>query len=355
MEILLNPGPVNLSERVRKALLKPDLCHREAEFTALQNGIRKKLLQVYGLSEEEWAVVLLTGSGTSAMEAMLISLVPEDGKVLILENGVYGERLRRIADIHHIDHLSQHHQWLEVIDITELESNLSAGITHVAIVHHETTSGRLNDLASIAGVCQSKNIPLLVDAVSSFGAEEIRFSDWNMAACAATANKCLHGVPGTSFVMVRRDAMGYPHSRQRSLYLDLDTYLKQQDAGGTPFTQSVQDFYALDEALSEHSDAGGWRQRRSHYREKMKIIREGLQALGIKPLLRDTQVSSVLNAFHLPEGTDYKTLHDGLKQRGFVIYAGQGELARTIFRVSVMGAITVNDIERFLTAIKETL
>ena len=153
--ILLNPGPVNLSERVRNALLRPDLCHREQEFIDLQNSIREKLLEVYDLSND-WAAVLITGSGTAAIEAMLTSFVPAHGKVLIIENGVYGERLTKIANAHQIDHVALHHEWEEEINLKRLEDELQyhKELTHVAVVHHETTTGRLNQLEEIAKVCQ---------------------------------------------------------------------------------------------------------------------------------------------------------------------------------------------------------
>jgi len=355
MEILLNPGPVNISERVRKAMLKPDLCHREIEFAALQSGIREKLLDVYGLSPDDWATILLTGSGTAAMEAMLSSLVPTDGKVLIIENGVYGERLTQIAEIYHIDHMTLHYDWGEQIRINECDLSLYEDISHVAVVHHETTTGRLNDISPIAELCREHNKTLLVDGVSSFGAEDLKFADWNITACAATANKCLHGVPGTSFVIVRRDTLEQTGNVQRSLYLDLSTYLAQQDAGGTPFTQSVQTFYALNEALDEHKEQGGWQARGEQYQNKMNIVRDGLQELGIKPLFPDNQSSSVLNAFYLPKAMSYEVLHAGLKQRGFVIYAGQSDFAKTLFRIAVMGVSTDADMRRFIAAVKETI
>lgn len=353
MHILLNPGPVNLSDRVRQALSKPDLCHRESEFTELQNAIRRKLLEVYDLDPQTWAAILLTGSGTSAMEAMLISLISKNDRVLIIENGVYGERLSNIAEIYCIPHERLQHDWGEAINTEALASRLNDGITHVALIHHETTTGRLNDLSAIARVCADKNISLLVDTVSSFGAEEIQLQDWNIVACAGTANKCLHGVPGTSFVIVKRDAFNRDDLTQRSLYLNLPSYLKQQDQGGTPFTQSVQTFYALNEALSEHQVEGGWQQRRQSYWEKMNVVRDGLQQLGIEPLLEKDECSCVLNSFHLPEGLDYQTLHDKLKERGFVIYAGQGALIKSLFRVSPMGTVGIDDMKRFVGSIKE--
>jgi len=351
-EILLNPGPVVLSERVRNAMLRPDLCHRETEFAELQNSIRHDLLNVYPLPEDKWAAILMTGSGTAAMEAMMTSLIPDHGKVLIIENGVYGERLSKIAEIHQINHMSLHHEWGEAIDLKLLEGELRyhEGLSHVAVVHHETTTGRLNDLASIAAVCAKYNLPILLDGVSSFGAEDIKFEDWNIIACAATANKCLHAVPGTSFVICNRNAFDVMQATPpRTLYLDLSSYLKNQDANGTPFTQSVQTFYALAEALKELQDQGGQKKRQQNYWNRLNIVREGLGKLGIDALMQAEDCSCVLNAFHLPDGIDYDKLHDELKKNGFVIYAGQGDLSTTLFRISCMGEISDQDMERFVT------
>ena len=351
-ELLLNPGPVNLSERVRNALLRPDICHREQEFYDLQNSVRNKLLEVYQLPQTDWAAILLTGSGTAAMEAMLASLVPVNGKVLILENGVYGERLSRIAEIHHIDHVSLRHDWAEEINLEKLEKELQyhTGLTHLAVVHHETTTGRLNQLESIARLCSRFNLSILLDAVSSYGAEEIKFEDWNICACAATANKCLHGVPGISFVVCNRNEIKHMQATPaRTLYLDLAGYLKHQDDNSTPFTQSVQCLYALEESLTEMFEEGGRVQRYNDYWNRMDIVREGLGSLGVIPLLKKEDCSCVLNSFYLPENLTYQTLHDRLKQKGFVIYAGQGGLARSLFRVSCMGAIKEEDMERFVS------
>ncbi|MEX2523954.1 MAG: 2-aminoethylphosphonate aminotransferase [Gammaproteobacteria bacterium] len=354
MNVLLNPGPVNLSERVRAALAGPDLCHREIEFAQLQSGIRDKLLEVYGLSAGEWAAVLLTGSGTAAMEAMLGSIPGKDDKVLIIENGVYGERLTRIAAIHGINHSVMHYDWGQTIDGGELEGILSrGGIKYIAVVHHETTTGRLNDLDAIAVIAERYNVDLLVDGVSSFGAEAMDFEDRRIAACAGTANKCLHGVPGISFVIVNRKHLDKNNAATRSLYLDLATYLKQQDAGGTPFTQSVQTLYALDAALDEHREEGGWRTRRDAYRQRLGTARAGLMALGIEPLLEESASSCVLHAYQLPDGIPYQELHDKLKQDGFIIYAGQGDFAKSIFRISMMGAITMEDVKRFIESVRK--
>ena len=348
--ILLNPGPVNLSDRVRQALLNPDLCHREVEFSQLQTRIRQQLLQVYNLPQEDWAAVLLTGSGTAAIEAMVTSLVPRDGKLLVIENGVYGERISKIAQIQGIECITFHHQWGKEINFQQLVKLLAqnSNISHLAVIHHETTTGRLNNLAQLATICREHQIQLLVDGVSSFGAEELNFDAWGITACAATANKCLHGIPGTSFVIVRREALFLKETIPRTLYLDLNIYCEKQDLGETPFTQSVQSFYALAEALAEFEEAGGWQARHKYYGELSSLVRNGLLTMGIKPLLPVGSLSVVLNAYHLPEGISYEEFHDRLKAQGYVIYGGQGNLASFIFRVSTMGAITYADMRRFL-------
>ncbi len=351
MDILLNPGPVNISERVRKSLLRPDICHREPEFIDLQNSVRQKILDIYSL-ELDWAAVLMTGSGTSAVEAMLTSMVSDNDHVLILENGVYGERMTRICEIHEITHTVLHHDWECGIDLTMLEDRLKQDISHIALVHHETTTGRLNDISKISALAHQHNVSLLLDAVSSFGAEEIRFADWNISACAATANKCLHGVPGISFAIVNREAIQQAN-KTNTLYLDLKTYLHQQDQGGTPFTQSIQVLYALDEALEEHSESGGWQSRRDDYRQKMQLLNSRLASLNFIPLIDPNETSCVLVTYLLPIKTDYQEFHDFLKENGFVIYSGQGELATKVFRLSLMGAVSNADIERLIDRIVE--
>ena len=355
--ILLNPGPVTLSERVRQALLRPDLCHREPEFSELQAGIRRGILDVYGRSPDAWTSILLTGSGTAAVEAMVASLVPEDGRLLVIENGVYGERMSRMAEVHGIPFQVVHHGWGDALDVPRIVGALDADehLRHVAVVHHETTTGRLNDLAAIGVECRARNIGLLVDAVSSFGAEEIDFEAWGVAGCAATANKCLHGVPGASFVVARKNQLPTLEDRPRTVYLDLGGYVREQDRGGTPFTQSVQSFYALAEALAEMRDEGGCKARHRRYRELALLVRSGLEALGIRPMLAAEDSSVVLAAYRLPEGITYEELHDSLKREGFVIYAGQGGLAHSIFRVSTMGAITVQDMQRFVAVVGQTV
>ncbi|HDR8990685.1 TPA: 2-aminoethylphosphonate aminotransferase [Burkholderia vietnamiensis] len=345
--LLLNPGPVTLSERVRRSLLQPDLCHRESEFFDLQDEARARLVAAYELDPAEWAAVLMTGSGTAAVESMIAALVPQDGKLLVIENGVYGERITQIATQYGIAHDVLKHEWMQAPDVAEVAARLNAGgYSHVAVIHHETTTGRLNDLGAIADVCRARGVRMLVDGVSSFGAEAIDFGGGVIDAVAATANKCLHGVPGAAFVIVRRSAL--TKAASRTYYLDLGRLAKLQDQRNTPFTPSVHAYYALVEALREFDEAGGWRARHARYKALADQVQAGLAARGMPLVLPDGESSVVLRAYRLPQGVAYEALHDGLKARGFVIYAGQGGLSKELFRISTMGAIEAADVERLL-------
>ncbi len=351
--ILLNPGPVSLSDAVRKAVVSVDLCHREPEYSELQDRVREGLLDVYGLDGGDWAPVLLGGSGTTALEAMMASLLPRDARLLVIENGVYGERISRIAEIHGIEHEAIHHGWMEVVDEKQIEAALSGGLfSHVAAVHHETTTGRLNDVAALASLCERHGAHLLLDSVSSFGAEAIPFESPALAACAATANKCLHGIPGLCFAIARRSAVEQAVNPPRSLVLHLPLWLEKQDAQSTPFTPSVNGLLALDKALVELERQGGWQARHARYSRMAGQIRRTLGGLGVETMLEPGQSSCALTAYRIPEGMSYDGVHDQLKQWGFVIYAGQGSLVAEMFRISTMGDITRYDMERLLAALQ---
>jgi len=351
--LLLNPGPVTLTERVRRSLLQPDLCHRESEFFDLQDEARSRLLRVYGLDPAVWAAVLMTGSGTAAVESMVASVVPAAGRLLVLDNGVYGERIAQMCARYRIDHERLTGSWMEGPDVRAvaalLDSAASKGtpFTYLAVVHHETTTGRLTDLKALAELCRARDLHLLVDGVSSFGAEDIDFAHRSLAAVAATANKCLHGVPGASFVMVRRESLATACSR--AYYLDLGRLAALQDQRNTPFTPAVHAYYALVEALREFEEQGGRAARYKQYAALAEQVRAGLAELGIEGVLPPAQASVVLRSYRLPEGLTYNRLHDELKAGGFVIYAGQGDLSRTLFRISTMGNLTRADIDRLLT------
>lgn len=347
--LLLNPGPVTLSDRVRRSLLQPDLCHRENEFFDLQDEARRRLLSTYSLDATQWSAVLMSASGTAAVESMVAALVPQGGKLLIIENGVYGERIARICAQYNIAHERVQGDWMRPPDYAAVGAKLAAkdaAFTHVAVIHHETTTGRLNDLRRVASLCRQYGAGLLVDAVSSFGAEDIDFNEGALCAVAATANKCLHGVPGAAFVIVRRQEL--LRAVSRTFYLDLIRLGRLQDERNTPFTPAVHAYYALVEALREYEEQGGRIARYRHYAALAEQVRSGLAALGIGEAIPAADSSVVLRAYRLPAGVAYAHLHDELKAEGFVIYAGQGDLSKSLFRISTMGNLTAADIDRLI-------
>jgi len=352
--ILLNPGPVTLTERVRMALTEGDWCHREPEFAELTRHLNGQLASVYEELARDYQAVLLTGSGTAAVEAMLASFAPDEGGTLVLANGVYGERMAAILDAHGKPQQLLQRDWIEPLDLDAAAAALDANpaISHVATVHHETTTGRLNDVAAVGAMCRERGLELLLDGVSSFGAEAIRGANWNLAAVAATANKCLHAVPGISFVVARRDRWAQP-ARAGSVYLDLHRYFAGQHGEGySPFTQSVQVAFALREALAELADQGGWDARGRRYRDRAARIHACLASLGVRPLLEPGEYSSVLWSYELPEPGSYPRIHAALKADGFVIYAGQAGFAERIFRIAHMGDIHDGDLARLEVALR---
>ena len=353
---LLNPGPVTLTERVRGALTREDLCHREAEFAALQLDVRGRLERIYDGVAGAYVAVMLTGSGTAAVEAMVGSLVPKDGHALVVANGVYGDRMAQMLAAQGKRFTVVAADWLHDIDLAAVEQHLAgdASITHVLSVHHETTTGRLNSVAALGALCKKYDRAFLLDGVSSFGGEDIRFEEWNLEAVAGTANKCLHGVPGISFALVKKGVFAARASGATSVYLDLWRHWKEQQGGWSPFTQSVHVVYALQEALAEMESQGGWRARCAEYARRAGLVRAVLHELGVAYFLDDgaRASSSILTAFAVPAHVTYDALHDGLKARGFVIYAGQGPYLGKMFRIAVMGDLTATDLDELAAGLR---
>ena len=352
-EILLNPGPVTLTERVRSALTRPDVCHREQEFAELTLSIKKRITEVYA-DAKDYHTIILSGSGTCAVESMLNTLAPQDSTTLIVANGVYGERMANMLRAANRPMIEIKGNWEEAIDLNVVEQHLTDNkdITHVVTVHNETTTGRLNDLSPLAALCKKYNKAFLIDAVSSFAGEEILFDSWQPLAVAATANKCIHAVPGMAFVLVKTKYLESSNSHAQTLYLDLFRYYKEQLNGFSPFTQAVHAAFALDEALNELADNGGWQARNDRYKTLSQELQEVFPTLGMPLYLNKEDYSSMITAFHLPKGWNYPELHDLLKSEGYVIYAGQGNLQSVLFRIANMGDISDSDWQRLINIFK---
>jgi 2-aminoethylphosphonate-pyruvate transaminase len=356
--ILFNPGPVNVSERVRNALLQPDICHRESECSELLADIRHKLLKAFVPGEEdEYTAIILTGSGTAAVEAALMSSIPMGKRAMVINNGVYGQRMSSMLMTHRLGTPDLKYDWGVVPDpqTVDLALKQHPEVHTVAMVHHETTLGLINPVKEIAEIVDRYNRVFMVDSVSGLGGEALDIAGNKLYMVAGSAQKCIQGFPGAAFVLVRKGFMErvlkYP---KRSWYLNLANYYEEQERGTIPFTPAVQVYYAFREALNELLEEG-LDNRIQRFQGYASTIRTRLEEWGVKPVLAPVLQSNTLTAFYLPEGCGYQRLHDELKQAGYVIYAGQGQLEEKIFRVANIGALTNQNIEGFLLAFQAIL
>src|SRR5262245_2232664 len=353
--ILLNPGPVNVSARVTAALARGDLCHREPECAELLGRIRSRLTQAFAPAGSFTAIVL-TGSGTVALEAAVTSVLSPRGRLVVVSNGVYGERIAAMAEAARLPHTVVAGEWTSQPDLDAVERAVTASdVEAVAVVHHETTTGLLNPVEAIGRIARCHGKLLLVDSVSGLAGDALDLDAVGADLVVGTANKCIQGLPGLSFVLVRESAMEriatYP---RRSLYLSLAVHHEAARRDSTPFTPSVQSGYALDEALAELLEEGV-AARVARYGAAAAQLRAGFERLDLSCVLPPAWRSNSITSLHMPAGFTYARLHDGLKARGFVIYEGQGKLARDLFRVANMGALTRADFAAFLDALGAVL
>lgn len=354
--VLLNPGPVNVSSRVAQALLRGDLCHREHEFSVLQARIREFLCRAFA-ADGDYTAIILTGSGTAALEAAVASSLTPGRKMLVVNNGVYGARMAQIAMIHGFPLIELSAPWTLPPDLGQFERLLrdDPAIEVVCLVHHETTTGLINPVAAIGEVVKRYGRVLLVDSISGLAGDALDLRAAGVGLCVGTANKCIQGLPGIAFVLVHNAEMARLQALPaRTLYLHLPMLYTHQERHSTPFTPAVQVMYAFDEALQELLEEGV-SHRIQRYRAAALMLRAGFERLGLKCLLPPELRSNTITSLELPSGISYEMLHDALKARGYVIYAGQGDLAAKIFRVANMGHLTSDQFKSFLDALRGVL
>ncbi len=337
-------------------MLRGDLCHREKEFSDLLGSIRRKLLEAFEL-EGEYSSVLISGSGTAALEMGVSSCLSPGKTMLVIQNGVYGERIAQIADAYRLQKHVLNYAWGAPPKLDDIETALKENpdIEVVAIVHHETTTGLINFLQPVGELAHKYQKRFLVDGISSLAGDEIDFAGSHIDFIVGTANKCIQGIPGVSFLLVRNSEWSrLENIPKRSVYFDLHGYHKAQEQGGSPFTPAIQAHYALDAALDElleETVAG----RIERYRSSAELLREGFSEMGLEYIIPAQYHSNSITAMKLPPGIAYSQLHDCLKEKGYVIYAGQGGLSQKIFRVANMGDIRQTEFERFICVLKEYL
>jgi len=351
--LLFNPGPTNVSENVRNAIRTIDICHREKEFFEVLLRVNKNIVKVLN-GESTHSAALFVASGTGCNEAICASI---HGKVLVINNGKYSDRICDILEMFNIPMNRIKMPPLEPVDLNLVENALKQDkdITHIYCIHHETTTGVLTPLRKIGALAEKYGKLLCVDAVSSIGGHEFDLQKDNIAFCAVSANKCLESFPGVSYVIGRTEEIKKLEGKSRSHYFDLHAQWKKEQGGQTPFTPAVQLIFALDAAVSELVEEG-YEKRVERYKKLAKRMREGLKELGFELILLPEEMqSNILTAIKMPESMDYWKVHDKLKDRGITIYSDKKVLAQEKFRVATLGHITTKDIDWFLKNLKEVM
>ncbi|HLD25504.1 MAG TPA: 2-aminoethylphosphonate--pyruvate transaminase [Candidatus Andersenbacteria bacterium] len=357
--LLFTPGPANVTDTVKQAMTVPDVGSRDNDFMEIMRAVREKLTALADDSGD-YTTVLLSGSGTSAMEAAVSSVVPPGGKMLVVVNGAYGQRLAEIAATHGIEAVAPPLPWDQPLDVRVIAEALQSNqIACLAMTHHETTTGMRNPVAEIGALAKQHGAIFIVDAISSFGGIPFRLSDWYIDYLIGSSNKCLQGVPGVPFVVARRDVLERLSAYEpRTLSLNLYTqYRSLEDTGQSLFTPNTHAMLALQQALQELDDEGGVAARYARYTANWRALRAGLTELGVDLLLREEDEAHLLITAKQPAGFDYEKFYAQMKARGITIYSGKlvtlsGEAT---LRFGVIGDLHLPDIKRLLAAITEVL
>ena len=354
---LLTPGPLTTSATVKAAMAR-DWGSRDAAFIAINRRVRERLVQLVG-GDGAYTCVPVQGSGTFAVEAMIGTFLPKDGKLLVLVNGAYGKRAARICDYMGRAHADI--EWAEdrAVGPRRVEAALKsdAAITHVFVVHCETTSGVLNPIAEVSKVVAAAGRRLLIDSMSAFGALPLEAREIAFDAVAASSNKCIEGVPGVGFVICRRAALEAAEGNAHSLSLDLhDQWTAMEKNAQWRFTPPIQVIVAFEQALREHEAEGGVAGRGARYRDNCRILVAGMRALGFETLLPDQLQAPIIVTFRMPADPRFRfeAFYDRLREKGYVIYPGKLTVADS-FRIGCIGRLGEAQMKGALAAVKATM
>ena len=354
-KLLFTPGPLTTSTRVKQAMLR-DAGSWHCEFNERIQWIRDQLLAIAELSRSEgWEAVLLPGSGTHGIESVFATCVPPHGKVCVVTNGAYGERMIRMLQHLQIAYTVLRSPENELPDLTLLDALLTAdpAITHVAAVHCETTSGILNPIEEIGDISRRHGCLLLADAMSSFGAIPIAVAGAGIDFLVSSANKCLAGVPGFCFVLARREILLANENNARSLSLNLADQLRGFEANGQfRFTPPTHSLLAFEQALREFISEGGLTARNRRYQSNHTALLAGMRKLGFKVYLAPELQSCIITAFHCPADSsfDFAGFYRSLSEKGFIIYPGKLTHVET-FRIANIGHLFESDVFALVNAI----
>ncbi|MFW6389587.1 MAG: 2-aminoethylphosphonate aminotransferase, partial [Halanaerobiales bacterium] len=340
--VLLNPGPATTTDSVKHAQIVPDICPREEEFGLLMKSIASDLTK-FVANTKEYITVMFGGSGTAAVESILSSVVGNN-KLLIINNGAYGERMCKIAEVYELNYIEFNSKIDDAINLKKLDKFIedrADEVSYLAVVHNETTTGLLNDIETIGQICKKYDVKLIVDAMSSYGAIPIDMEKMNISFLAASSNKNIQGMAGVGFVIANKKSLENTKQRKsRSFYLDLyKQYLFFKEKNQTRFTPPVQTLYSLKQAILE-TKMEGIESRYQRYSKSWEILITGLKNLGLKYLIPEEYQSRIITAIIEPDCSNYnfKDMHDYFYNRGYTIYPGKLDNKNT-FRIANIGNI----------------
>ena len=353
--LLLTPGPLSTSQGVRRAMLR-DWCTWDNEYNSLVQDIRQRLVALATKQTEIYSAVLMQGSGSFSVEAVLGSALAKNGKILIINNGAYGARMVQMARCLNIDTVELSYAETQQPDLNDIEQALTdPSITHVACVHCETTTGLLNPIAEIGTLVKAANKVWIVDAMSSFAGVQMDIAELDIDFLISSANKCIQGVPGFGFILAKRKQLEACQGLARSVSLDLydQWHSMETHQGKWRFTSPTHVVRAFYQALLELEQEGGIKARQQRYQSNQQCLAAGMQQLGFKLVLgHHAAQSPIITTFLYPDDLNFsfQALYDNLKQSGFVIYPGKvSDL--NCFRIGNIGEVYLEDIERLLNAV----
>jgi 2-aminoethylphosphonate-pyruvate transaminase len=354
---LLTPGPLTTSLSTKEAMLH-DWGSRDQKFIDLNHSIRESLVKLVD-GGGKFQCVPMQGSGTFAVESMISSLTPKDAKILILINGAYGHRMKKMCSYLHRNCLDYEVAEHQIHDLNEIENIIDSNkdLTHVFAVYCETTSGILNPIQEIADLVERKNLSLFIDAMSAFGALPLSSKNTKFDAVAASSNKCLEGVPGVGFILVKNNvienAKGNCHSLSLDLYDQWQAMEKNKQWRFTPPTHVLAAFF---QAIKEHEKEGGVKGRHQRYSNNCKIICDGMGEIGFDQLLPYELQAPIIITFKQPQNAnfDFQQFYDALSEKNFLIYPGKLTVADT-FRIGCIGNLDQKDMYNTLKAVREVV
>ena len=357
--VLFTPGPLSTSVATKAEMMR-DPGSRDAEFLKIVREVRLQLLDIAGVPKPgPFEVILMQGSGTFGVESVLSSVIPTKGKLLVAINGAYGERIAAIARRHGIEVEEIMFRENEPVRTAPVEEAVRADedIVAVAVVHCETTTGLLNDVAELGAALKPYGRTFIVDAMSSFGVFPLDLDAAGVDFLITSANKCLEGVPGFALVFAHGRALGATEGMARTVVLDIHAQFRGLESNGQfRFTPPTHAILAFRQALREFESEGRIAGRRRRYQSNHDVLMEGMQALGFKPYLRPEHQSCIITTFHYPDDPrfSFEALYNRLHDGGLVIYPGK--LTQTdCFRIGTVGQVFPDDVRRLLIAIEEAM